>query len=331
MHMLVVTPQGLYCPQGGFYIDPRAAVPVALITHAHGDHARWGSQKYVIQEQAGEILRYRLPGAFIETVPYQKKIKMGDVWISYHPAGHILGSAQIRMEYQGKVAVVSGDYKRQEDRSCLPFEPVPCDLFVTESTFALPIYRWQDPGKIAQEIFAWWQANAAEGYPSLLFCYSLGKAQRILSMLQPLTAQEVYVHGSMEVINDCYRRQGIVLPETPVVTQQERSHDYSKSLILAPSSTFRSVWMRRFKGVRTAFASGWMAVRGTKRRQGFDRGFVLSDHADWDALLKTIRETKASKVWVTHGDAELFSRYLRENENIDAEPIVSLVPVPEED
>lgn len=329
--MLVVTPQGIYCPSGGFHIDPRAPVPVALITHAHGDHARWGSQKYVIQEQAGEILRHRLPDAFIEGIPYQNQVKMGDVWVSYHPAGHILGSAQIRIEYRGQVAVVSGDYKRQEDPTCLPFEPVPCDLFVTESTFALPIYRWEDPRKVAKEIFAWWQANAAEAHPSLLFCYSLGKAQRILSMLQPLSGKEIYVHGSMEFLNNCYRNQGILLPETPVVTQQERFHDYSQALILAPLSAFRSVWMRRFKGVRTAFASGWMAIRGTKRRQGIDRGFVLSDHADWEGLLKTIRETKASRVWVTHGDAELFSKYLKEIEGIDADPIVSLMPVPEED
>lgn len=329
--MLTITPHGLYCPHGEFYIDPRPPVPIALITHAHGDHARWGNQKYVIQEQAVEILRHRLPDAFIASIPYQNKVKMGDVWVSFHPAGHILGSAQIRLEYQGKVTVVSGDYKRQEDPSCAPFEPIPCDLFVTESTFALPIYRWEDPRKVALDIFAWWQANAADGRPSLLFCYSLGKAQRILSMLQPLSDLEVYVHGSMEAINDCYRRQGIILPQTPVVTQQERSHDYSQALILAPPSAFRSIWMSRFKGVRTAFASGWMAIRGTKRRHGVDRGFVLSDHADWEGLLRTVRETKASRVWVTHGETELFSKYLKEREGVDAEPIVSLMPAPEED
>ncbi|MCE5316148.1 MAG: ligase-associated DNA damage response exonuclease [Parachlamydia sp.] len=329
--MLAITPKGLYCPPGDFYIDPLSPVPIALITHAHGDHARWGHQKYVIQEQAVDILRYRQPDAYIESTPYRQTIKMGDVWVSFHPAGHILGSAQIRIEYRGQVAVVSGDYKREADPTCAPFEPVECHLFVTESTFALPIYRWADPRKVADEIFSWWQTNAAESCPSLLFCYSLGKAQRILAMLKQLMDQEIYVHGSMETINACYRSQGIALPKTAVVTQQDRTRDYSKALILAPLSAFRSVWMNRFKGVRTAFASGWMAIRGTKRRQGIDRGFILSDHADWEGLLRTIRETKASRVWVTHGDAEIFSRYLKENVGIEAESIVSLTPTVEED
>lgn len=323
--MLTSTLQGLYCPPGDFYIDPRGPVPKALITHAHGDHARSGSQLYFIHKKAVDILRYRLGDVAIHPVEYGEKFKMGNVWVSFHPAGHILGSSQIRIESSSQVVVISGDYKRSPDASCDPFEPLECDLFVTESTFALPIYHWEDPSLVAHSIFNWWQRNAEEGHPSLLFCYALGKAQRINALLKGLTDRELFIHGTIQPLNACYEKQGVSLLKTKVVTLQEKGQDYSQSLVLAPLSAYRSLWMRRFKNVRTAFASGWMAVRGTRRRQGFDTGFVLSDHADWDELLMTVKQTKAKKIWVTHGETELFSRYLREVEGIDAAPLPGFV------
>lgn len=324
--MLLLKKEGLYCPKGGFYIDPRRPVPQALITHAHGDHARPGSAHYFVHPSSIEILQYRLgEGINVSAMPYGEKKKMGSVWVSFHPAGHILGSSQIRMEEGSHVAVVSGDYKRAPDPTCIPFEPLACDLFVTESTFAMPIYRWESPQKVTNALYQWWQNNAGENHPSLLFCYTLGKAQRILAMLKEHTEHEVFIHGSIAPINTFYKNQGIPLLDTKIVTEQEFNRDYSKDLILAPVSAYRSLWMRRFKKPRTAFASGWMAVRGTRRRQGFDNGFVLSDHADWEELIQTVKETTAKKVWVTHGETELFSRYLQEVHGIQAESLPGFV------
>ena len=328
--MLTTTSQGLYSSLGDFSIDPLRPVPVALITHAHGDHARSGSSLYYIQRSAMEILRYRLGDVALHPLDYGEKIKFGSVWVSFHPAGHILGSSQIRIESASEVAVVSGDYKRACDPTCLPFEPQECDLFVTESTFALPIYHWEEPNEVARSIYEWWQKNAEENRPSLLFCYTLGKAQRILALLKKWTDREIYVHGSIQPINAFYANQGILLSPTKVAAKENKEHNYSKELILAPPSAYRSLWMRRFKNARTAFASGWMAVRGTRRRQGFDQGFVLSDHADWEELLATIRATKAKQIWVTHGEIELFSRYLNEVENIKADPLPGFATVEED-
>ena len=324
--MLEITKRGLYCPLGDFYIDPWNPVSTALITHAHGDHARYGHSHSIIEENSKEILQYRLgQEASIQTVKYGEKRKFGTVWVSFHSAGHILGSSQIRIQSPSQVVVVSGDYKRDYDPSCHPFEQLECDLFVTESTFGLPIYRWKDPKKVAHEIYQWWQDNALEGRPSLLFCYALGKAQRILALLREITDQEAFIHGAIAPFNQFYERQGIPLLKTRVVTQLEKDQDYSKSLILAPTSAFRSLWMRRFKQPRTAFASGWMAVRGTKRRQGYDKGFVLSDHADWESLNQTILATRAKTIWVTHGETEILSRYLQEKHNLDAKPLPGFI------
>jgi putative mRNA 3-end processing factor len=326
------TSKGLYCPLGDFYIDPFRPVPVAVITHGHGDHARFGHAKYIAENSSIEILKYRLGNDVpLETKKYQEKFKLGKVWISFHPAGHILGSSQIRIEHDSIVNVISGDYKRAEDDSCLSFEPLKCDLFVTESTFALPIYHWESPQKIAQQITQWWQDNAEESRPTLLFCYSLGKAQRLLSLLGQLTDRTIYIHGSIDPINQCYLNQGIELAPTQVVTSMEKGFDFSKELILAPLSAFRSQWMKRFKNVSTGFASGWMAVRGTRRRRGFDRGFVISDHADWSDLLRTIEETEAKKIWVTHGNTETLSRYLIEEKGLHAKPLKGYFQTDEED
>lgn len=329
--LLVKTKRGLFCPQGDFYIDPWMPVPLAVITHAHGDHARSGSRKYLAQKASLEILKYRLNNADVQTYAYGEKFKLGNVWVSFHPAGHILGSSQIRIESQSNVAVVSGDYKREFDESCAPFELLVCDLFVTESTFALPIYHWEDPHKIGESIYQWWQSNAQLKKTSVLFCYTLGKTQRILSMLRKYTDKEIYIHGSIAPYNEFYANQGIQLAKTRIVTEMETGHDFAQELIMAPSLAFRSPWMRRFKSVSTAFASGWMAVRGMRRRMGYDKGFVLSDHADWHGLLRTIQETQAKQVWVQHGFNEILTQYLREELGIDAKALTGFMQEEVED
>ena len=324
--LLKVTKIGLYCPAGDFYIDPWRGVDEAVVTHGHGDHARWGSQHYTCQEDSVPILKYRLgEGIAVSGFPYGVPFKKKNAWVSFHPAGHILGSAQVRIEVDGEVAVVSGDYKLGPDSSCSPFEVVECDLFITESTFGLPIYRWEQGKQTFEKIIRWWEQNSENNHPSLLFCYSLGKAQRILASLPRWTDRTIYIHGSIEPINRCYAERGIFLSKTEVVTQADPKHDYSKDLILAPTSAFRSGWMRRFKNLKTAFASGWMSIRGNKRRQGFDKGFILSDHADWDELIAAVRATRAKEVWVTHGQVEPFSRYLREQFAIEAFPLTGFL------
>lgn len=324
--LLKVTKIGLYCPAGDFYIDPWRGVDEAVVTHGHGDHARWGSQHYTCQEDSVPILKYRLgEGIAVSGFPYGVPFKKKNAWVSFHPAGHILGSAQVRIEVDGEVAVVSGDYKLGPDSSCSPFEVVECNLFITESTFGLPIYRWEQGKQTFEKIIRWWEQNSENNHPSLLFCYSLGKAQRILASLPRWTDRTIYIHGSIEPINRCYAERGIFLSKTEVVTQADPKHDYSKDLILAPTSAFRSGWMRRFKNLKTAFASGWMSIRGNKRRQGFDKGFILSDHADWDELIAAVRATRAKEVWVTHGQVEPFSRYLREQFAIEAFPLTGFL------
>jgi putative mRNA 3-end processing factor len=320
--LVTVTPDGLYCPPGRFHIDPWRPVERALITHAHGDHARWGSARYLSASPALSLLRKRLgPEATIAVLPYGERLQVGDTTISFHPAGHILGSAQIRIEHRGEVWVVSGDYKRDPDPTCLPFEPVHCDTFITEATFALPIYRWDDLRLIAEDILRWWEGNREAGRASVLYCYALGKAQRILAELAQLTDREVLVHGATHVLVESYREAGVHMLPTRHVSEVEKGASYAGALVLAPPSAAGSPWMRRFGDHETGFASGWMRVRGNRRRRGYDRGFVLSDHADWPGLLRTVKDTRASRVLATHGYSEVLARYLRENLGVDAAPL----------
>ncbi|HKV08365.1 MAG TPA: ligase-associated DNA damage response exonuclease [Thermoanaerobaculia bacterium] len=311
--LLRIDDHGLFCEAGGFHIDPWRPVERAVISHAHGDHARWGSQAYLGAAAAEPVLRRRLgKEAVIESVPFGERVRLGEVTVSFHPAGHILGSAQIRVEKGGEVWVFSGDYKRQPDPTCEDFEPVPCHTFITEATFALPIYRWDDTSEVAREIHAWWEENREAGRASVLFCYALGKAQRLLAELGRFTDRPVFVHGAVEPLNACYRSAGVEMLPTRPVSETARGQSFAGELVLAPPSAGGSTWMRRFGPASTAFASGWMRVRGTRRRRGFDRGFVLSDHADWPDLLRTIEETGAERVLTTHGYAEPLARYLRE-------------------
>jgi len=319
--LVSVTPSGLYCEPGRFFIDPWKPVDRALITHAHGDHARSGSERYLAAAPGRGLLQKRLNDpAELETLPYGERRTLNDVTVSFHPAGHVLGSAQIRIEHDGEVWVVSGDYKRDPDPTCEPFEVVRCDTFITEATFGLPIYRWDPMPGIAQDILAWWRGNREKGRSSVLFCYALGKAQRILAELAKLTDEPCFVHGATQALVTVYREAGIPMIPTQMVSEVEKGTSFAGALVLAPPSAGGSPWMRRFGDHETGFASGWMRVRGNRRRRGFDRGFVVSDHADWPSLLKTVAETEASQVLVTHGSSEILARYLQEK-GVNAVPL----------
>jgi putative mRNA 3-end processing factor len=302
----------LYCPPSDFYIDPWQPVECAVITHAHGDHLRAGSRHYHVAAPGERIARQRLPAEVVLTAhPYGEEFRLGGTKISLYPAGHILGSSQVRIEHAGTVWVVSGDYKRSADPTCEPFVPIACEVFISEATFGLPIYRWDEPAQVVREIFEWWQLNRSEGAASVLFVYALGKAQRVLAELLAFTSEPVYVHGAVASLTELYREQGIaMLPSLPATA--ERGKDYAGALILAPPSAAGSPWARRFGDYRSGFCSGWMRVRGDRRRRGYDRGFVLSDHADWPALLQTFRDTGARRILLTHGRTDTLSRYLRE-------------------
>ena len=311
--MLTETATGLYCADGDFHIDPWAPVERALTTHAHGDHARTGSRAYLCAAPGVAVLRRRVGDeAVVEALPYGQTIRIGDVRVSFHPAGHVLGSAQIRIEGPDGVWVVSGDYKRAADPTCTPFEPLRCDTFITESTFGLPIYRWDPTDTVISDILSWWNANRDAGRASVLFCYTLGKAQRLLAELGRVTNRPVLAHGMMLGMIEVYREAGVsMLPVLPA-TERPRGSSYAGELVLAPLSARGTPWMRRLGDHSDAFASGLMRVRGVRRQRAYDRGFVISDHADWPALLETIAETGASRVLATHGHAEPLARFLRE-------------------
>jgi putative mRNA 3-end processing factor len=311
--VLIETDTGLFCPAGGFHIDPWGAVDRAVITHAHGDHARVGSRAYLCTSQCAPLLRRRFGSdAHVQTVEYGTPLTIGGVRVSLHPAGHVLGSAQIRIEGPDGVWVVSGDYKRAPDPTCAPFEPLRCDTFVTESTFGLPIYRWDPVDAVIADILEWWTTNGGAGRTSVLFCYVIGKAERLLAELARRTSRRVFVHGMLLAAIEAYREAGIPLLPVASATDQPRGTSFAGELVLAPLSARGTPWMRRLGDVSDGFASGLMRVRGVRRQRAFDRGFVLSDHADWPALLDTIVETGASRVLATHGYAEPLARYLRD-------------------
>jgi putative mRNA 3-end processing factor len=310
--LVTVTENGLYCPPGDFHIDPWRPVATAVITHAHGDHLRHGSTRYLVAEPGVAIARHRLGMDHHPTpVKYGERLQLRDTTISLHPAGHILGSAQLRIEHDGQVWVVSGDYKRQPDPTCAAFEPQQCDVFISEATFALPVYQWQPTREVIEEIFRWWQGNRERGLASVLFCYALGKAQRVLAELRAVTDETVYLHGAVGTLTDIYRREGVeMLPTQPVTG--ERKTDYRGTLVIAPPSAAGTPWMRRFGDHSSGFCSGWMRVRGNRRRRGYDRGFVLSDHVDWPGLIDTCKATGAKRILLTHGYSDALARYLNE-------------------
>ncbi|MEP6508391.1 MAG: ligase-associated DNA damage response exonuclease [Gemmatimonadales bacterium] len=321
--LLAVTDRGLFCEAGDFHIDPWMPVDRALITHAHGDHAKWGSREYVCADEGARVLRTRIgPNASIATLNWRETANVNGVTVSFHPAGHILGSAQIRVEYRGETWVVSGDYKTEPDPTCSAFEPVACNTFITESTFGLPIYRWSPQAETFAAITTWWRANRESGRASIVFAYALGKAQRLLAGLMNDPQGRFYTHGAVERLNRDYRDAGIALPDTTYAGSVSKGHDWSSAMIVAPPSAAGSTWLRRFGAASTAFASGWMRVRGARRRRSVDRGFVVSDHVDWPALMSAIDATGAERVLVTHGYRDTVAKALCER-GLNAETLAS--------
>jgi putative mRNA 3-end processing factor len=307
--LVVLRPEGLYCPAGDFHIDPWLPVARAVITHGHSDHARLGMGEYHAAREGLPILRWRLGQQRYLAREYGEVFEMGHARVSLHPAGHVLGSAQVRIEVDGEVWVVSGDYKRQPDPTCAPFQVVPCDTFITEATFGLPVYRWPDTSAVAREIVAWRDHCGGRGETAVLFCYALGKAQRLLGELMAHTDRPALVHGGIESGVQVYRDCGIQMLETRPVAGTK---DCAGELVLAPPSAAGSPWMRRFRHAQLGFASGWMRIRGNRRRRNYDRGFVVSDHADWPALVDTVRDTGARRVIATHGNTDAIVRALCE-------------------
>jgi putative mRNA 3-end processing factor len=318
--ILQLTPSGLYCSEGDFYIDPWQPVKRAVITHAHADHARVGSDSYLCARDGQSLLQARLgPEANIQTLEYGQVLVLNSVNVSLHPAGHILGSAQVKIDKGGQITVVSGDFKVAADPTCEAIEPLRCDTFISECTFGLPIFRWPHSNEVLREIESWWLANRDQNRTSILFAYALGKAQRILAGLNAEIGP-ILTHGAVEKINRCYRTAGVALPGTRPIGELENSTLPAGALVIAPPSADNSLWMRRFPHRSRAFASGWMRIRGNRRRRSVDRGFVLSDHSDWKGLVKTIKDTGAEKIMLTHGYASEMARWLQEKQ-VDAQVI----------
>ena len=330
--LIVLRPEGLYCPVGDFHIDPWRPVARAVITHAHADHARRGHAAYLCSAAGEEVLRARLGGIHLQTLAYGRRLTIGNASVSLHPAGHVLGSAQVRVEHRGQVWVASGDYfltgaladqtegegpvacasaQPKANATCDAFEPVPCDCFITESTFGLPIYRWRPPGDVFEDINRWWAGNAQTGRASLLLAYSFGKAQRLLAGVDA-SIGPIVVHGAVEDLNRAYRAAGVRLPATWKLEEVTDRSLLCRALVVAPPSVQGSAWAARLGEFSTAFASGWMQLRGARRRQGLDRGFVLSDHADWPGLQRAIAATGAQRVIVTHGYEAVMVRWLQQ-------------------
>ncbi|MBV8781605.1 MAG: ligase-associated DNA damage response exonuclease [Phycisphaerae bacterium] len=310
--MIISEERGLYCPAGDFHIDAWKPVDRNIITHAHSDHARAGSKRNLAAADGEKLLRLRLGSdAVIDAIRYGETIEQRGVKISLHPAGHVLGSAQVRVEHEGRVCVVSGDYKRQADSTCALFEPIRCHEFITECTFGLPIYHWPAVERVAEEMNAWWRENASLGRTSILLGYSLGKSQRMMSLLDP-TIGPILLHGSVLNLTQAYRDSGVRLPPAEHASVENAKLYRGKALVIAPPSVMQATWIRKFAPVSVAMASGWMMIRGNRRRRGVDRGFVLSDHVDFDDLLRTISETGAEHIIATHGYTTALTRLLGE-------------------
>lgn len=310
--LLKYTKKGLYCPQADIYIDPWGNVDKAVITHAHSDHARRCAKSFIAQNISVPVIKQRLGSDInINGIAYGKTFTINGVKVSLHPAGHIPGSAQVRLEHKGEIAVISGDYKTVDDGLTDAFEPVKCHTFVTESTFGLPIYKWKPQQEIYDDINNWWRRNKAKGKTTVICGYSLGKAQRILYHLDP-SIGKIFTHRAIENVNEAFRKQGLKIPETTVITKEHTKNDFPGNLVIAPSSAAGTPWINKFEPYSIGNASGWMAVRGAKRWQAIDMGFALSDHADWTGLNSAIKETGAETIYVTHGFTAVFVKWLRE-------------------
>lgn len=309
--MLKFTSSGIYCEPGDFYIDPWRPVERAIITHGHSDHAKYGMKFYLCHNYSVPILKSRLgENIHVQGMGYNDPLYINQVKVTLHPAGHILGSAQVRMEYQGRVTVVSGDYKIQNDGLSTPFESVRCHEFITESTFGLPIYNWKSVNGINEELRSWVMHNQAGGKTSVFVGYSLGKAQRIMKALEGLG--ELHVHYAIAKLNEAYESVGITLPKYTTMDLRLGVKELDQKIVIVPPSLFDNPTVRKIPNMAYAICSGWMHVRGARRWRSADAGFAMSDHADWYGLLDAIKATGAEKIFVTHGQTAVFSKYLNE-------------------
>ena len=311
MRLVKFTKKGIYCIPGKFYLDPWYPVEYAIISHGHADHARWGNKHYLCHNQSKAILQHRIGADIsIESLPYNEYKVINGVKVSFHPAGHILGSAQIRLEYKGYIVVFSGDYKTQPDFITTPFEPVKCHEFITESTFGLPIYKWKSEEELQQELQDWIVQNQQNNRTSVFLGYSLGKAQRIMKLVE--NVEEIYVHSAIHNLNKAIENSGITIPTTKLLTADFKKTEIQNKIVILPPALLGSKMIKKIPNAATAICSGWMQIRGNRRWKGVDAGFAVSDHADWDGLLSTVKATEAEKVYVTHGSQAVFSKYLNE-------------------
>jgi len=308
--LLAFNQNGIYCAKADVYLDPWRKVDKAIISHGHADHSRWGNKKYITHHHNIPIMKHRLGEIDVIGKAYEESFTINNVKFSLHPAGHVIGSSQIRVEHQGEVWVFTGDYKDEADGVCTPYEPVKCHTFITECTFGLPAFKWKPQAEVMTDINEWWQSNKADGRTSVLFGYSLGKAQRLLKHLDT-NIGDIYTHGAIENMTNVLRTL-VDFPETKLITRETTKKELSGNLVLAPPSAHGGTWIRKMVPYVTASASGWMTFRGARRRRAIDKGFVMSDHCDWDGLLKSIKATECEKVICTHGYTDIFSRYLRE-------------------
>ncbi len=311
MNLVSFTDKGLYCSKGDFYIDPWKPVDRAVITHAHSDHAYYGHKYYLCHDYTKPILQLRLGDNNYESIKWGESITMNGVKVTLYPAGHIIGSSQIKIEYKGEVWVVSGDYKTEDDGLSGKFEPIKCNTFITESTFGLPIYKWKPQQEIFTNMINWIAKNKESGKTSVLLAYSLGKAQRVLQNINE-TADTIFAHGAIFNTQQTLINAGWKLTEVVRVTPETPKELLKGSVVIAPPSADGTPWMKKFAPYSVGVGSGWMQVRGNARRRNVDAGFALSDHADWAGLLQSIKATEAERVFVTHGFQAAFSRYLNE-------------------
>ncbi len=317
--LLVHTTLGLYCPKADVYLDPWKPVKKAILSHGHADHARWGSSSYLCTPTAAPVIKYRLGDINLETLPFGEEKLINGVSFSFHPAGHIIGSAQIKVSYKGEIVVFSGDYKTANDGFSEAFEPVKCHTFITESTFGLPVYHWQDQKWVFNEMEEWCKNNRNNGQLSILYGYSLGKAQRILQGL-PESIGPIFTHSTIEAVLNVMRNQGVSLKNTIPVNEHLTRADLLSGVIIAPPAVQNSNWLKKFEPIRNGVVSGWMALRGARRRRNADKGFVLSDHADWEGLNEAISLTGAENVFVTHGYTDILSKWLIDK-GLNAHPL----------
>ncbi|APY07314.1 DNA ligase-associated DEXH box helicase [Winogradskyella sp. J14-2] len=309
--LIKFTKKGIYCPQGKFYLDPWYPVDYAVISHGHADHARWGMKNYLCTDNSKAILKHRLGADInVKSIPYNKHIDINGVKVSFHPAGHVIGSAQIRLEYKGYIVVFTGDYKTQPDFITTPYEPIKCNTLITESTFGLPIYNWKKETILQKELWNWVKTNQSNNRTSVFLGYSLGKAQRLLSLLDG--CDDIYAHRSIYNINQAISTSGIKLPEAKLWSAELNKKILQNKIVIAPPALLGSRMLKRLPNPATAICSGWMQIRGNRRWQAVDAGFAVSDHADWNGLIAAVKASEAEQVYVTHGSQAVFSKYLNE-------------------